>query len=104
MDYFEQTIYWLLAGSKGALNRIKIIQSLEKRPMNLNELSEKVSLNYKTVQHHTDLLIENNLLVTQGKKYGKVFFISEQLTQKNSLLKKLFEENNLKENRNNGKK
>ncbi|MCR4334972.1 MAG: winged helix-turn-helix domain-containing protein [archaeon] len=92
MDYFEQTIYWLLAGSKGALNRLKIISDLEKKPMNMNELSKKTGLNYTTIQHHIDLLLENNLLVERGSKYGKVLFISSQLIEKNSLVKKLFDE------------
>jgi len=90
-DAFEQTMYWLLAGSKGAENRIRIIAALRARPMNLNELSKKTALNYKTVQHHIDLLTENNLLVKRGNRYGQVYFLSDQLGEKRELFKKLFE-------------
>ena len=104
MDYFEQTVYWLMAGSKGASNRLRIIEVLEKKPMNLNELSKKVNLNYKTVQHHIDLLIENNLLVKMGNKYGQVYFLSEQMREKQGLFKKLLDTSNLEETEKNGEK
>lgn|SRR3989344_3694152 len=96
MDAFEQTMYWLLAGSKGASNRLKIIEALHAKPQNLNELSAKVNLNYKTVQHHVDLLVESNLLVKQGSRYGQVYFLSEQLSQKWDLFKKLSGQSNVR--------
>jgi len=97
MDYFEQTMYWLLSGSKGAINRVRIIAELEKKPVNMNALSKKTNLNYKTIQHHVQLMLENNLLVERGSNYGKVFFLSPQLNEKKSLFKKLFDESNLQE-------
>jgi predicted transcriptional regulator len=104
MDGFEQTMYWLLAGSKGASNRLKIIEFLDKKPGNQNELSKKIGLNYKTVQHHIDLLVENNLLVKKGDKYGQVYFLSPQLHEKLELFKKLLEESNMLGENSNEKK
>ncbi len=89
MDYFEQTAYWLLAGSKGALNRLRIIGILGQKPMNLHELSKQTGLSYKTAQHHIELLVENNLLSRTGNKYGAVFFVSDQLKAHDALVKKL---------------
>ena len=94
MDYFEQTMYWLLAGSKGAANRIRIIGKIKNKPMNLNELSKKTGLSYKTAQHHIELLLENNLIVKTGNRYGQVYFLSDQLKEKNESLKKMLETNN----------
>ncbi|MEK6957511.1 MAG: hypothetical protein AABW99_00830 [archaeon] len=45
MDSFEQSVHWLLAGSKGCANRIRIIAELGKKPVNLHELAKKVGLN-----------------------------------------------------------
>lgn len=90
-------MYWLLSGSKGANNRLKILTVLSKKPMNLNELSQKVGLNYKTVQHHIGLLLENNFLVKAGSRYGQVYFLSDQLKENNGLLKKLLDSNNVQE-------
>lgn len=89
MDSFEQTMYWLLSGSKGSLNRIKILTYLEKRPANVNELSKELKLNYKTMQHHMALLLENNLLVAKGNKYGQMYFLSDVFQSKRELFNKL---------------
>lgn len=85
MDSFEQTMYWLLSGSKGSVNRLKILSHLEKKPSNLNELSKAMNLNYKTTQHHIELLVENNLLTTRGNNYGQVYFHSQALQSKHEL-------------------
>ena len=82
-------MYWLLSGSRGAGNRLRILSFVEKRPCNLNELSKGVGLNYKTTQHHVSLLLENRLLVAKGSKYGQVLFPSEALHEKQELFKKL---------------
>ncbi len=97
MDSFQQAVYWLIAGSKGGINRAKILFALEKEPMNSNVLSKKMKVDYKTIQHHISLLLENHLIVKTGSKYGQVFFVSPQLKENWSLLKKLFEKKILKE-------
>lgn len=79
MHSFKQVLYWLIAGSKGGINRARILGALEKKPMNSNTLSTKLKLDYKTVQHHIKLLQQNQLIVNTGSRYGKVFFISPQL-------------------------
>jgi predicted transcriptional regulator len=56
MDYFQQTIYWLIAGSKGGKSRISILKEIEKKPANLNEISKITRMNYKTAQHHIELM------------------------------------------------
>lgn len=86
MDSLEQTMYWLLSGSKGSVNRLKILEYLEKKPSNMNELSKAMNINYKTTQHHIELLTENNLLVSKGNNYGQVYFHSEALQSKHELL------------------
>jgi len=97
MDSFQQVLYWLILGSKGGKNRARILFSLEKNPMNSNELSKKLKLDYKTAQHHINLLLENKLIVKTGDKYGQVFFVSPQIKKNWSLFKKLFEKKVLKE-------
>ncbi len=97
MDSFQQALYWLILGSKGGANRARILFSLDKEPMNSNILSKKLKLDYKTTQHHINLLSENQLIVKTGDKYGQVFFISPQLKENWSLFKKLFEKKILME-------
>ena len=53
-------------------------------------------LNYKTTQHHVELLLENNILVTKGNKYGQIYFVSDAFQSKKELFEKL--RANLEEN------
>ncbi len=74
----NRIIWWLIAGSKGGVNRASILRALKDAPCNANQLSERLSLDYKTVQHHLRILDENRLIVSQGGGYGKVYFLSKE--------------------------
>ena len=75
----NRVLWWLIAGSKGGANRASILIALRERPCNANQLSERLGLDYKTVQHHLRILDENRMIVSQGGGYGKVYFLSKDL-------------------------
>ncbi len=75
----RRLLWYLFAGSKGARNRIRIIDILRERPLNINQLSESIGLDYKGVQHHISVLEKNNLVTKAGEKYGVLYFISDYL-------------------------
>jgi len=83
MDSMTRLLYWLLEGTKGGPTRIRILSLLLKKPMNLRQLSLAAELDYKTVEHHVQLLTQNSVIECQGNGYGRVYFVSEEmLTQK----------------------
>ncbi|ESP89387.1 ArsR family transcriptional regulator [Candidatus Halobonum tyrrellensis G22] len=49
--------------------------------MNTNQLAEELDLNYKTVQHHLEVLEESAVLTTQGDDYGKMYFLTDRMTR-----------------------
>ena len=75
----KRLLWWLIAGTRGGTNRARIIVELRERPYNANQLAEVLSLDYKTVRHHLDLLIEHGVIVPQGEGYGTVFFLSAEM-------------------------
>jgi predicted transcriptional regulator len=75
----KRLLWYLFAGSKGGENRIRIIDMLKEKPRNINQLSESLSLDYKAVQHHVNVLEKNNLITREGKKYGVLYFVSAYL-------------------------
>lgn len=80
LDTNAKRLFWyLFGGSKGARNRIRIIEILRNRPSNINQLSESLGLDYKGVQHHISVLEKNNLISKAGEKYGVLYFISDYL-------------------------
>ena len=75
----RRLLWYLFAGSKGGDNRIKIIELLKERPYNINQLAEKLELDYKAIQHHILVLEKNNIINRMGEKYGVLCFISGYL-------------------------
>jgi DNA-binding transcriptional ArsR family regulator len=75
----KRLLWYLFAGSKGALTRIRIIDLLRERPSNINQLSSALGLDYKGVQHHISVMEKNNLITRVGEKYGVIYFISDYL-------------------------
>ena len=72
----KRLLWFVFAGSRGGLNRLKIISILKQNPLNTNQLAKELGLDYKAIQHHIKVLEKNNLIVKAGEKYGVVFFIS----------------------------
>lgn len=56
-----------------------MIHALASRPLNLNQLAEKLSVDYRTVMHHANVLKMNSLVVVEGEKYGAMYFLSPRL-------------------------
>ncbi|UPM45193.1 ArsR/SmtB family transcription factor [Halocatena salina] len=91
----RQLLWWLIGGTQGGKNRLRIIRTLNRRPMNRNQLSNKLDLNYKTVQHHLEMLEENNILTTAGDEYGKMYFLTDWMESNLDLLEEIAKEASL---------
>ena len=87
----RQLLWWLIGGSRGGENRLRIVRALEERPMNANQLSNALDLNYKTVQHHLEVLVENDVLRTQGEDYGRMYFLTDQMQDNLDILEEVAE-------------
>ncbi len=74
--YAKRLLWFVFMGSKGGLNRIRLISVIRKNPLNANQLAKEMGLDYKAIQHHIGVLEKNNLITRVGDKYGANFFIS----------------------------
>lgn len=75
----KRLFWYIFAGSRGGLNRLRIISSLKVTPLNINQLAKALSLDYKAIQHHIKILEKNNLITKIGEKYAVTYFISNFL-------------------------
>ena len=75
----KRLLWFIFAGSRGGLNRLRIISSLKENPLNTNQLAKELGLDYKAIQHHIKILEKNNLITKMGEKYGVTYFISNYL-------------------------
>ena len=72
----KRLLWFLFAGSRGGLNRLKIVSDLKETPHNANQLAKELGLDYKAIQHHIRVLEKNNIITKTGEKYGANYFIS----------------------------
>ncbi|MCE9651509.1 MAG: winged helix-turn-helix domain-containing protein [Nitrosarchaeum sp.] len=72
----KRLLWFIFAGSRGGLNRLRIISILKKTPLNINQLAKELDLDYKAIQHHIKVLEKNNMVTKVGEKYSIMYFIS----------------------------
>lgn len=82
----RKVLWWLIGGSRGGRNRVRIIRALNNKPMNANQLATTLDLDYKTIRHHLDKLESNDVVTTMGDEYGKTYFLTERMEQNLDLL------------------
>ncbi|MDA4128729.1 MAG: winged helix-turn-helix domain-containing protein [Thaumarchaeota archaeon] len=76
---FRRLLWYMLGGSRGGWNRARILHALRNQPTNMNQLAEKLGLEYRAVKHHVDILVKNSLVISRGEHYGMMYFLSPWL-------------------------
>lgn len=74
-----EAVRWqVLAGTRGGPNRVRILRALDERPRNAHQLAEDLDLAYKTVRHHLDVLVDNDVVRATDDDYGAVYLPSDR--------------------------
>ena len=87
----EKALWYLLAGTRGGANRARIIRLLDDRPRNANQLAEKLDVDYNTVRHHLDTLLEHDVVEPGGDDYGKLYFLTDRFEHHRDAFEKITE-------------
>lgn len=74
----EAVLWYVLSGTRGGPNLVRVLLALEERPRNTNQLADNLHLNYKTVRHHLDVLHKNNVVQTSGNEYGSIYLLTQE--------------------------
>jgi DNA-binding transcriptional ArsR family regulator len=75
----KKVLWWLILGTRGGINRAKIIKKLKERPYNAHQLAEELNVNYRTIRHHIKILEDSEVVKSAGDKYGKMYFLSDNM-------------------------
>ena len=79
MDALARLFWWLFARSTGASTRLQLLQAVRDQPRNALQLSQALNMDYTTIRHHLGILEKNQLVLTEGGKYGRLYFVSEMM-------------------------
>lgn len=91
LDAFERLLWWLFAGSVGAATRAQVLKAIKEEPRNAQQLSEAIGVDYTTIRHHLNVLLQNRIVVTQGETYGKLYFVSDTMEEHWAALEAILE-------------
>jgi DNA-binding transcriptional ArsR family regulator len=77
----NKRLWFLIAGTRGGINRAKIIWFLREGPSNANAIAEHLDLDYKTVRHHLDVLRDNDAVMATSTNngYATMYALSPRL-------------------------
>jgi DNA-binding transcriptional ArsR family regulator len=87
----EARLWYVLTGTRGGPNRIRIIEMLDEQPRNANQVAEELDLHYETVQHHLDVLTENDIIKSSGDDYGAVYLPTPQARDNWNLVEEIIQ-------------
>jgi len=74
----EQALWYLFAGTRGGENRARIVNALDERPRNANKLAELLDVDYNTVRHHLDMLVDHDVVERGDEDYGTLYFLTDR--------------------------
>ena len=72
--YAKKLFTQIFTGMQGRYTRLKIIKALIDDPSNVNQLSQRLDFDYKTIQRNVKILEDNQLIEKTGNGYGGMFF------------------------------
>lgn len=75
----EGVLWYVLASSRGGPTRVRILKALDERPQNANRLATELDLDYTTVRHHLDVLMDNNVVERTDNDYAAVYLFTDQV-------------------------
>ncbi|MFC7070466.1 winged helix-turn-helix domain-containing protein [Halobaculum lipolyticum] len=74
----EKALWYLLTGTRGGANRVRIVRLLDEQPRNANRLAAELDVDYNTVRHHLDMLVDHDVVEAGGDDYGKLYFLTDR--------------------------
>jgi DNA-binding transcriptional ArsR family regulator len=79
---FRSLMWYLLCGTRGGPNRVRLLERLHRSPANAHQLAASLGLDYRTVRHHLQLLERNGAVARPvGDAYAAPYELSPYLTE-----------------------
>ena len=86
---FKMILWSIIAGTRGGINRAKILNLIKDTPMNANKIATILNLDHKTVIHHVKILSKNELVSKDEKEYGAEYHLTEIMKKNQNVLEEI---------------
>lgn len=75
-NYIKELLWTIFGRSRGGVTRLKLVSIICNKPLNTNQLANKLGIDRRAVLHHVDVLERNNLIRREGRRFGAKIFVS----------------------------
>ena len=82
-------LWYVLTGTSGGRNRLRLLQTLRDRPRNANQLADLLELDYTTVRHHLSVLVDHDFVRKTGETYGVIYQITPTILDNWDVIKQI---------------
>lgn len=86
---FKMILWLIIAGTRGGVNRAKILNLIKNTPMNANKIASVLNLDHKTVVHHVKILSKNDLVVKAQKEYAAEYHLTQIMKENQNVLEEI---------------
>ena len=69
----------MIEGSRGGMNRAKILKALICKSYNAHQLAKALNLDYKTIKHHLNVLEKKGIIFRGKDEYSGLYFIEKSI-------------------------
>ena len=88
---FKMILWFIVAGTRGGINRAKILNLVKDTPLNANKIATILNLDHKTVIHHVKILSKNKLIIKAEKNYGAEYQFTQIMKENQIVLEDIME-------------
>ena len=88
---FKMILWSIIGGTRGGVNRAKILNIISETPTNANKIATILKLDHKTVIHHVKILSKNNLVVRAEKSYAAEFELTKIMKDNQNVLEEIIQ-------------
>jgi len=88
----DGVLWYVLTGTSGGQNRLRLLRALRDRPRNANRLASDLDLDYTTVRHHLSVLAEHDLITNTGDTYGVIYQITPAVVDNWDVIERIAQE------------
>lgn len=88
---FKMILWLIIAGTRGGINRARILNLIRETPANANKIATILKLDHKTVLHHVEILSKHKLIKKDDKNYGAIYTLTPLMKDNQNILANIIE-------------
>lgn len=82
----KRAFVFSIAGTRGGPVRLDVLKIIAKEKMNISQISIKMGMDYKTIQHHMRVLDKSGFVKKEMSKNESIYSVSDLIRSNNEIM------------------